>query len=264
MWTCASTFILSSKDGNEAYVHPVLEGSRYRFIVKMGQPPAEAKDGTKLARGANFRCLLSDAPIASDYIKAEGCAGRMGARLMAIVAEGARGRVYLPPSEVMETSALQAEPDWKPELKISGSTQYLGVKPYGIERFSQLFTDRQLVSLTAFSDLVTEAREKILQDALVAGMPNDDIGLDANGTGAQAYAAAVSVYLAFVIDKASDYWSTVCSWHSSKQLIRNTFGRQAIPMVWDYAETNPFSDSAGNVSSGVAWAQKVLLALIRK
>ncbi len=132
---------------------------------------------------------------------------------------------------------------------------------YGLKTYGDLFTSRQLVALTTFSDFVSEARAKILQDALAAGMPDDGKGLDDSGTGAMAYAEAVAVYLAFVVDKASDYWSTVCSWHSSKELIRNTFGRQAIPMTWDFAETNPFSESAGNVSSGVDWAIKVLVSL---
>src|SRR5262249_12104295 len=146
----ASTFILSTKAGKEAYVDPIVEGGSYRFRVKAGRPQdAEAaKNGTKLARGAKFRCLMSCTPFSGDYIKAEGKAGRMGARLMAIVAEGDRGHVYLAPTAEHETTAHQQKPEWRPEVTISGSTQYLGVKPYGILRFDQLFTDRQLVALT--------------------------------------------------------------------------------------------------------------------
>ena len=117
----ASTFMLSTKAGKEAYVEPVIEGGGYRFTVKVGKPKdAEgAKSGTKLSRGANFKCLMSDTPIACDYIKAEGKAGRMGARLMAIVAEGDRGRVYLAPTPEMEAIALTAQPEWKPEVAIA-------------------------------------------------------------------------------------------------------------------------------------------------
>ncbi len=138
-----ASFMLSTRPGKEAYVEPVIEDGGYRFTVKVGKPKdaESAKSGTKLAR-ANFRCLLSGVPISGVYIKAEGKAGRMGARLMAIVAEGDRGRIYLPPTEAMEAVALQAKPEWKPDVVISGSTQYLGVKPYEIEQFSQLFTDR--------------------------------------------------------------------------------------------------------------------------
>ena len=138
----------------------MIEGGGYRFTVRVGKPKdAEvAKNGTKLSRGANFQCLMSGTPIAGDYIKAEGKRGQMGARLMAIVVEGKGGRVYLPPTGAMEAVALQARPGWKPDVGISGSTQYIGVKPYGMEQFSQLFTDRQLVALTTYSDLVQEVR----------------------------------------------------------------------------------------------------------
>src|SRR6218665_66965 len=107
----ASSFVLSSKAGKESWVQPVVEGDRYRFTVKVGTPPEEAKEGTKApGRGANFRCVLSDAPVGGDYIKAEGQAGRMSARLMAIVAEGVRGRIYLAPPSEHEDTARQAQP----------------------------------------------------------------------------------------------------------------------------------------------------------
>jgi len=256
----ASTFMLSTKEGKEAYVEPVIENGSYRFSVKVGKPKdaERAKNGTKLSRGANFQCLMSATPIAGDYIKAEGKDGRIGARLMAIVAEGDRGRVYLAPTPEHEAAALKAKPEWKPDVTISGSTQYLGVKPYGMDRFDQLFTNRQLVALTTLSDLVQEARARVKRDALAACLPDDCKPIRDGGTGVNGYADAVGVYLAFSVDKAADYWSVICTWHSSKELIRNTFGRQAIPMTWDYVETNIFSDSSGNVSSGIEWAQKAL------
>ena len=155
----ASTFMLSTKTGKEAYVEPVFEDDHYSFTVKVGKPKNAEANGTKLARGANFKCLMSGSPIAGDYIKAEGKAGRMGARMMAIVADGDHGRVYVSPTEEAEVAARKAKPEWKPEVAMSGSTQYLGVKPYGIDEFWQLFTDRQLVALTTFSDLAREVRE---------------------------------------------------------------------------------------------------------
>ena len=201
---------------------------------------------------------MSDTPIEPDYIKAEGTAGRMGQRLMAIVAEGKRGRVYLSPTEAIQAIAESAQPTWKPETPLPDDPRNFWTLSYGLTTFGDLFTPRQLVALTTFSDLVTEARDRIRADALQAGMSDDDHGLDAGGTGATAYAEAVSVYMAFAVDKAADYWSSICTWHSSKELMRNTFGRQAIPMTWDYAETNAFSESAGNVSSAFDWAKKAL------
>ena len=444
-----SSFVLSSKKGKEAYIEPVIEGDTYHFEVRVGNPAAEAKNGTKAGgRGASFICLLSGSPIDGKYIKAEGQAGRMGQRLMAIVAEGNRSRVYLPPTKEMEKIAYQAQPTWRPTgdvpARLTGGT----CVPYGLREWGDLFTPRQLVALTTFSDLVAEARNKAIKDYLGARasrprktchrshlphfeagehpqhitfrladslpqtllkqwdeelkhlpqdkqnserrqrietaldqnhgqchlkhpeiaeivhnallhfnetryqlhtfvvaanhvhvlvtplhgyslssivhswksftarqinkqlgregvfwqadyfdrlirnqqhynrvveyiqrhpgsegiLPSGDEGLsragrprseDAvpladGGTGATAYGDAVAVYLGFAVDKSADYWSTVCSWHSSKQLIRNTFGRQAIPMTWDYVETNPFSDSTGNASSGIEWSYKAL------
>ncbi len=257
----ASSFILSSKAGKESYVQPVVDGDSYHFEMRTGTPPESAKNGTKLGRGANFRCLMSDAPIEPSYIKAEGAAGRMGAKLMAIAAEGARNRVYLAPIPEHQAIAQRAQPGWKPETTLPDDPRNFWTPAYGLKTYGDLFTPRQLVALTTFSDLVPEAITRIRADALAAGMADDGRGLDEGGNGATAYAEAVGVYLAFSIDKASDYWSSICTWHSSKDLIRNTFGRQAIPMTWDYAETNPFSDSAGNVSSGIEWAYKALLLM---
>ena len=256
----ASTFILSKKVGREAYVQPVIEGRGYRFTVKVGKPPKSAENGTKLSRGANFQCLMSGSPISGDHIKAEGQAGRMGARLMAIVAEGDRGRVYLAPTPEHEARARQAQPTWKPEQELVGKTRDQ-MPLYGMNTFGELFTDRQLVALTTFSDLVTEAREQVLRDALAAGLPDDSKPLAEGGVGAQAYADAVAVYLAFAVDKGANYWSTICTWHQTRDGIVSTFGRQALPMVWDYTEANPFSASSGNWDLGIEQAAKMLLGL---
>ena len=260
----ASSFVLSSRKGKQAIVVPIIdrESRTYRFSIESRRiGPDEyvsARKGTKAGRGANFTCLVSGAPISGDHIKAEGMAGRMGAQLMASVAEGQRMRIYLNPSEAMDRIARQAEPEWRPAVTISGSNQYLGIRPYGMDRFDQLFTDRQLVALTTFSDLVEEARRRVLADALVAGMDREAPRLADGGTGAEAYADAVVTYLGLATDKAADYWSGICSWHSSGEFIRNTFARQAIPMVWDYAETNPFSHSTGNWVACVDWVRKVV------
>jgi putative DNA methylase len=258
----ASTFMLSTKVGKEAYVEPVIEGIGYRFTVKVGKPKdlEKVKSGTKASR-ANFNCLMSSTPISGDYIKAESKAGRMGARLMAIVAEGQRGRIYLAPTPEHEAVALKAKPEWKPEVAISGSTQYLGVKPYGMDRFDQLFTNRQLVALTTFSDLVSEALLQIRRDAIQCGRSGDALPLHEGGGGAIAYAEAVGMYLAFAVDKGANYWSSVCAWHITRDGIVSTFGRQAIPMVFDYAEANPLSQSTGNVLLGVEQAAELVQTL---
>jgi putative DNA methylase len=281
----ASTFILSSKPGKEAYVEPVIFGqdsqdfqdgkgdfrqdlqdlqdekerknpvnlvnpvkSRgYAFTVKVGKPPERAKNGTKLARGANFQCLLSGSPIASDYIKAEGKAGRMGARLMAIVAAGDRGRVYLAPTPEHEAIARQAQPTWKPETAMPIDRRWFSPPLYGMPNYGDIFTPRQLVALTTFSDMVTEARERVRHDALAAGLPDDDQPLAEGGTGAQAYADAVAVYLAFAQSKACNRNTSLCLWEHRMDRLVATFGRQALPMVWDFAETNPLAGAGGDI-----------------
>ena len=223
-----------------------------------GIPPAQ---GTKLGRGANFRCLMSDAPIPGDYIKAEGKAGRMGARLMAIVAEGDRGRVYLPPTPEHEAAAREAAPEWKPEIEISGSTQYLGVQPYGMKRFDQLFTPRQLVSLTIFSNLVNEVRIQIKSSALASGrssFSDDDTPLASGGEAARAYAEAITVYLGCGLSKLANIGSSIASWMNDRGAFRETFARQAIPIVWDYAESNPFTNGGGSFSTALSKISMVL------
>jgi putative DNA methylase len=255
-----STFMLCTKVGKETYVLPVINDSSYHFTVKLGKPKDAdaAKSGTKLSQGS-FRCLMSNTPFRYAYIDDEANAGRMGERLMAIVTEGQRGRVYLPPTNDMEVIARSAQPTWKSDAPSRGTwASNAQGRRYGFRTFGDYFTPRQLVALTTFSDLVQEAREKIMQDALKAGLPDDGKSIDTGGIGAQAYTDAVAVYLAFVVDKCSDYWSSICTWHSSKELIRNTFGRQAIPMAWDYTEANPFCDSTGNFMAMVDWTWKAI------
>ncbi|MDU1666525.1 MAG: DUF1156 domain-containing protein, partial [Bradyrhizobium sp.] len=255
-----STFMLSTKAGKEAHVEPVIERDAYRFVVKVGKPKdaAVAKTGTKLSRGANFRCLMSGAPIAPDYIYAEANAGRMGARLMAIVAESERGRVYLPPTEEHEIAPSEAKPEWKPDVAMPANPRWFSPPLYGLTTFGDLFTDRQLVALTTFSDLVRQAQEQVFRDALVSGLSNDDKPLDEGGVGAKAYSEAVGLYLAFCVDKMTDTNTALCSWQVDPPRLRATFGRQALPMVWDYAEANIFGDAAGDFGRCVSSLTEVL------
>lgn len=246
-----STFVLSSKAGKEAYVEPVIQGNCYRFEVRTGAPPESAKNGTKLARGANFRCLMSDTPIEPSYIKAEGTAGRMGVKLMAIVAEGARNRIYLGPTPEQEAISQQALPQWKPETALPDDPRNFWTLAYGLKTHGDLFSPRQLVALTTFSDLVPEVIGRVRADALAAGMTDDGVRLDAGGTGATAYSEAVGVYLAFANSKVANIGSSVASWMNDRGAFRETFARQAIPMVWDFAESNPFADAGGSLEAAI-------------
>jgi putative DNA methylase len=250
----ASSFTLCNKPGKEAYVQPVIENARYRFTVKIGKPSDEAKAGTKSARGANFRCLMSQAAVEPAYIKAEAMAGRMGAKLMAIVAEGTRGRVYLPPTaehEAIADSANSNDAAASIHVPLANDPRNLWYLQYGLDHFDKLFTERQLIALTTLSDLAIEAREKVKHDALAAGMLDDGHSLDSGQAGAQAYSDAVVVYLGLAISKASDSNNSLCPWEPVAQCSRQLFGRQAIPMVWDFAEANPLHDSSGGFITNV-------------
>jgi putative DNA methylase len=255
----ASTFMLSTKTGKEAYVEPVIEGDRYRFTVKVGKPKdvEGAENGTKL-NGANFRCLMSGSAIEAKYLRAEAQAGRMGARLMAVIAEGERGRVYLSPKPEMEAVARSAAPGWKPDLKVPTPCHDVDRLPmYGMPTWGDAFMPRQLVALTTFADLVGEARERVQQDAVAAGLPGDDLSLDGFGKNATAYADSVAMYLGLGVGRSANYWSSFTPW--AGDFIVQTFGRQAIRMVWDHAEVNPFSTSTGNWGGAIDWIEKVIV-----
>jgi putative DNA methylase len=259
-----STFMLSTKPGKEAYIEPVIEDGGYRFRVKVGKPKnAEAaKNGTKLSRGANFQCLMSGTPIPSEYIKAEGKAGRMGARLMAIVADGQPGQTYLSPTRQMENAGLEAKPDWRPETEFLQQALGFRVGNYGMTKWSDLFAPRQLVALATISDLIREARLRVGRDALAAILPDGNMPACGDGAGATAYADAVAVYLGFAGSRMADRHSSLCRWDPNPSgyapKIANTFGRQALPMVWDYVEGNPFSPSSGNLLDATHWVAKVI------
>ncbi len=258
----ASTFLLSTKAGKETWVEPRVNGNAYRFEIRSvaagsGKPPASARAGTKLSRGANFRCVMSDTPIEPDYIKAEGGAGRMGARLMAIVAEGAHSRVFLNPTEAMEALAMSARPTWKPDTPLPDDPRNFWTLSYGLTTFDALFTPRQLVTLATLSDLVDEARGRIRADALRAET-SDDGGIESDECQAGAYADAVATYLTFAVSRCSDYGCSIATWRPKDNAMRSGMSKQAIPMAWDFAEGNPF----GGSSSGLLECAEVVARVI--
>ncbi len=229
----ASTFMLSTKAGKEAYVEPVIDEAGYRFTVKVGQSSdaVRAKNGTKLSRGANFRCLMSDTPIASEYIYSQANGGRMGARLMAIVAEGDRGRIYLAPNAEMEAAARTARPEWQPDVAMPENPRWFSPPLYGLKTYGDLFTPRQIVALTTFSDLVQEVRERVNRDAIAAGMSDDGKGLEQGGASATGYADAMGVYLGLAVSRTTNTVNALAVWSQSREKSVNLFSRQAIPMA---------------------------------
>ena len=259
----ASSFLLSSKVGKEVWIEPIVdrETKSITYRIRHGGSKAEiasANEGTKAGRGANFRCLISDTAITPKHITSAGKSGIMRQALIAVVAEGKGGRWYVAPSELQEQTAFLAKPSWKPEQRQPENPRWFSPPAYGMETFGDLFTDRQLVALNTFSELVHEARAQIEADAQAADLSSDHKPLRDGGKGAKAYAEAVSVYLAFAIDRLADAGSSIATW-SSSGFIRFTFARQAIPMTWDFAECNVMSDSTGNFMGAIDWVWKALL-----
>ncbi|HHU76256.1 MAG TPA: DUF1156 domain-containing protein, partial [Firmicutes bacterium] len=237
----ASSFVLSKKKGREAYIQPVIEGKKIRYEIKYGK---NAPDPPKVGRGAKFRCIYCNSPVDGSYVKAEGVAKRMGAQLMAIVAEGDRRRIYLSPDDEHIKVADCAEPKWKPEGEMFGKAADQ-LPLYGYTDFAELFTNRQLTALTTFSDLVAEAKKQVSNDAVTAGIADDHIPLSEGGTGATAYGQAVGIYLAFAIDRTADFSTSVSRWVPGNEKAMNLFSKQAIPITWDYPEVNVLANSVG-------------------
>lgn len=234
------SFDLSKKKGKEWHVEPVCEGGEVRFEVAPGKA---TQDGTVNRRGAT--CVHCGAPIDLKFVKEESKAGRMGAQLMAVVAEGSRGRIYVAPDDAQIQAAKVDKPEDYPTGKLAKHFTGGSCVPYGLDEFDKLFTNRQLTALTTFSALVGEAQGKAESDAVAAGLADDGVGLADGGTGARAYGEAIGVYLAFVIDQLTNQCSSICGRNAPNTQMRTVFSRQAIPMTWDYAESNPFSNSSG-------------------
>jgi len=230
------SFWLGKKKGKETWVRPVVEGGSVRFEIGYGSsgPPVE---GTVSRTGAS--CLVCNTPVPLAHIRTEGKSGRMGAQLMAIVAEGNRERVYLPPDPEHEKAADVPRPEGVPETELPKQALSFRVQGYGITHHADLFTNRQLTALCTFSDLVGEARRRVIDDG-----------------GEPAYADAVATYLAFAVDRQADIGNALCRWEPVAECPRQLFARQAVPMVWDYAEGNPLSGSSGGWAVLMEGAQR--------
>lgn len=257
---------LGKKKGKEAYVVPTVvddpdspTGRRVEFTVghDKAKGPTTKTDGTVGRTGAT--CVACKAAVELSYIRAEGRAKQIGQRLMAVVAEGKRSRIYLPPTSEQTEAANVDRPASAPNTQMPPQAPSFRVQAYGMTGHADLFTNRQLMALTTFSDLVENARQRILEDAAAAGLPSDARLAD-GGTGAEAYADAVATYLGMAISRLADYGGTISTWmpDPKNEGLRNTFARQAIPMTWDFAEANPFSESSGNLGFMLRGISRVL------
>lgn len=253
-----SSWMLSNANKESlVWIRPELDAATHEFgyrVVRGGEPEVE-----RTVKGANGRCLATGATIPREYIKAEGIAGRHGLAMLAIIAEGDRGKVYIETRPEHISAAKVERPERRPQGPMSRHSQYMGPPRYGLDEWWKLFTPRQAVALDTFSNLLEEVRAQVEQDASDGAGASDGPGaaLREGGSGPTAYAEAVVTYLAFALDRSVDYWSTLATW-AQQGFVGHTFGRQALPMTWDFAEVNPFSSSTGSWTGMVDWVRRAI------
>ena len=240
-----NSFWLSTKPDKKVWLEPVIDrhSKSARFEIKSGRGvPPPGTVGNR--QGAT--CIFCQTPVPYAYIRGEGKADRLGVQLIAMVAEGRRGRLYLPASAEHEEIALRARPWWTPESPLPEKHRSISAQLWGLDQHGKLFTARQLTTLTTFAELVDEAHQQVLQDALSSGLPAEGTEPPHEGIGAQAYADAVATYLGLAASKLADYNSSLALWSQPRDQAKATFARQAVPMVWDFAEVNPLAGAAGD------------------
>lgn len=243
------SFTLCKKKGKIAWVEPIYENKKVSFRVhNEGKPELE---GTVDRKGA--KCACCGTPVAFSYIRNEGKEGRMKAKLIAVVAEGKRGKLYISPSIEQELAANINRPENYPDALIANNPRNFNTPIYGMDYFADLFTNRQLTALVTFSDIISEVRELVEKDAISAGLQNNHIGLSQDGDGARAYSEAVSVYLSFAVDRMADFSTSVSRWAATNEKAMNCFSKQAIAMTWDYPEVNVLGNSVGSFQQIVGY-----------
>jgi putative DNA methylase len=256
-----SSFLLSTKEGKKAWVEPVIDPAAldgWRFDVRTGALPKHEEErlklGTKAGKGQAFTCVLTGSPIERAYIQREGKSGRLKHRLFAIVVDGRRGRSYLSPDSGHERVAESASsieavgdaratflsPPTPTRAEITGGV----CSAYGLTSWGDLFTDRQIATHLTWIALAKEARTLALRDATAASWAKE-------GDIADSYASAIQTYLSFAISKVLNIGSAIAGWMNDRGAFRETFARQGMPMVWDFAEANPLADAGGSFYSAI-------------
>lgn len=242
------SYVLSSKKGHEAFIRPYYDKKKLCFEVKEEKYPSK-KSGTVSRSGVVCPCC--GGPVTFEYVREEGRAGRMSARLAAVVAEGNRCKRYLTPDIEQELSANVPLPDEFPSCDIAIYPGCLNTNAYGLDKFELLFTNRQLQSLVALSQALKHLQKEIEADALRAGLADSHVKINKLGTGALAYSEALSLYLAFAIDRVANFSNTATKWANTNEKVMFLFNRQAISMTWDFPEANIFGNSVGSFTQVV-------------
>ena len=240
---------VGKKKGREARVQPIIvadtghpSGKRVEYWVKHGRSGAPSADGTAGGHGAT--CVACGSAVTLEYVRATSREVGFGAQLIAVVALGNRQRVYLSPDGEHRRAAAVERPDSVPEANLPAEALGFRVQNYGLTKWADFFTSRQLLALTTFSDLVLEARKRVLRDAIASGPSRGD-GSESSDADVEAYADAVSTYLAFALAKLADYGNSLAVWYPQEDRPKNLFAGQVIPMIWDFPEVNPLTDIGG-------------------
>tara|TARA_R110002072_G_scaffold226343_4_gene383334 strand:+ start:505 stop:3423 length:2919 start_codon:yes stop_codon:yes gene_type:complete len=262
------SYVLSNKKGRNVYLDPVVEGDVYTFDIKTGEPPKNYINGTKSkGKGASFSCIYSGATITGDYIKEQGTKKKIGQKLIALVVAGRNERIYLSANDELEADLLCEKPNWRPTGDIPARLTGGTCVPYGYTEWGDIFTDRQLIGLSTFVDLLDEVKEKALLDLSKSEKSRGGDSLSNGGCGANAYSDALAVYLAFCVDRCADFNNSLTGWRSGNEKIMYLFARQSIPMVWDFGEANLLENVVGsfitNLEYQVKCIQKLPLKTVR-
>ncbi len=254
------SFWLSTKDDKKVWIEPQIAKDKmsYSFVIRAGKGKPTI-EGTVNRNGAI--CLLSQTPVPFNYIRSEAKAGRMSQRLMAVVVECKSGRIYLPASDDMERIAKSADPRDIPDTDLPKKALGFRIQEYGMTKHRHLFTSRQLVAMSTFSDLVSEVRQKIMSDAKTLNPSDGSKGLMENGVGAKAYAEAIAIYLSMGVSRMANTLCTIARWTSSREQTVTAFARQAIPMTWDFPDVNPFAGAAGDFVVSLSSISEAILNL---
>ena len=241
------SFRLCTKPKKKAWLEPIVDADNMRYRLEIRAGEGESRPATVSRNGGI--CLLTGSPMTLDYIRAEGRAGRMGAKLMAIVVDGPHGRLYLPATEEHEELALSAKPEDVPDTDLPTGKLGFRVQNYGMVKHWQLFTTRQLASLTTFQQVVPSVRENALKDC------SQQFKSEAEATD---YVDAIITYLGMTVSKLANRLSALCFWDPGGENIQQVFARQAITINWDFVEGNPFSESSGNFLGQLDYTLEVL------
>ena len=234
------TFQLSKKRGNEYWARPVVDRKSNTISFEVQNHDTGVPDkGTVNRNGAI--CVACKTPVRLSYVREQVKIGKMGETMTAIVAEGDQGRLFLSPTSEHIQAALSTKPARRPRQAMPNNPTLVSGRGYGITHWHQLFTERQLMGLTTFSDLLEEIRPQMTRD-----------GAPAN------YADVLCTYLTLAIGRMTNSGCTGAVWETTSGFVAGAFARQAIAMVWDFAEANPFSSSTQNWLGQIKWISEVI------